>query len=120
MSNKKLYVGNLPFDATTEDVRAAFAAFGTVHDVQLITDRDTGRPRGFGFVEMDAQSASAAIESLNNKIETINTENRKPVLKINIERLNDRIKELLNKDEYKINISLSHEKEYSIAQVIIY
>ena len=67
MSNKKLYVGNLPFSATTEDVRAAFAEFGTVHDVQLITDRETGRPRGFGFVEMDAQSASAAIESLNNK-----------------------------------------------------
>jgi RNA recognition motif-containing protein len=67
MSNKKLYVGNLPFDATTEGVRAAFEAFGTVHDVSLITDRFTGRPRGFGFVEMDAQSASAAIEGLNNK-----------------------------------------------------
>ena len=67
MSNKKLYVGNLPFDATTESVRAAFEAHGTVHDVSLITDRDTGRPRGFGFVEMDADSASAAIEALNNK-----------------------------------------------------
>ena len=67
MSTKKLYVGNLPFDSTTEDVRAAFEAFGTVHDVSLITDRDTGRPRGFGFVEMDPQSASAAIEGLNNK-----------------------------------------------------
>ncbi|MCK5619347.1 MAG: RNA-binding protein, partial [Candidatus Krumholzibacteria bacterium] len=43
MSNKKLYVGNLPFDATTESVRAAFEAHGTVHDVSLITDRDTGR-----------------------------------------------------------------------------
>jgi RNA recognition motif-containing protein len=67
MSNKRLYVGNLPFDATTEDVRAAFEAFGTVHDVSLATDRDTGRPRGFGFVEMDAESASAAIEGLNDK-----------------------------------------------------
>jgi RNA recognition motif-containing protein len=67
MSTKRLYVGNLPFDATTEDVRTAFEAFGTVHDVSLVTDRDTGRPRGFGFVEMDAQSASAAIEGLNNK-----------------------------------------------------
>lgn len=67
MSNKRLYVGNLPFDATNEDVRAAFEAFGTVHDVSLVTDRDTGRPRGFGFVEMDAQSASAAIEGLNSK-----------------------------------------------------
>ena len=67
MSNKKLYVGNLPFDATTEGVRGAFEAFGTVHDVTLITDRDTGRPRGFGFVEMDPETASAAIEGLNNK-----------------------------------------------------
>jgi RNA recognition motif-containing protein len=67
MSNKKLYVGNLPFDATTDAVRTAFEAYGTVHDVALITDRDTGRPRGFGFVEMDAGSASAAIEGLNNK-----------------------------------------------------
>ena len=67
MSNKRLYVGNLPFDATTEAVRAAFEAYGTVHDVTLVTDRDTGRPRGFGFVEMDAQAANAAIEGLNNK-----------------------------------------------------
>lgn len=67
MASKRLYVGNLPFDATTESVRAAFEAFGTVHDVTLITDRDTGRPRGFGFVEMDDQAANAAIENLNNK-----------------------------------------------------
>jgi RNA recognition motif-containing protein len=67
MSNKRLYVGNLPFDATTEGVRAAFEAFGTVHDVSLVTDRDTGRPRGFGFIEMDPQAANAAIEGLNNK-----------------------------------------------------
>ena len=67
MANKRLYVGNLPFDATTEDVRTAFEAFGTVHDVSLVTDRDTGRPRGFGFVEMDGDAANAAIEGLNNK-----------------------------------------------------
>ena len=67
MSNKRLYVGNLPFDATIESVRAAFEAFGTVHDVSLVTDRDTGRPRGFGFVEMDPDGANAAIEGLNNK-----------------------------------------------------
>ena len=67
MSSKRLYVGNLPFDAKTEDIRAAFEAFGTVHDVSLVTDRDTGRPRGFGFVEMDAEAAKAAIEGLNNK-----------------------------------------------------
>jgi len=67
MSSKRLYVGNLPFDATTDTVRAAFEAFGTVHDVTLVTDRDTGRPRGFGFVEMDTEAANAAIEGLNNK-----------------------------------------------------
>ena len=67
MSNKRLYVGNLPFDATMEAVRTAFEAFGTVHDVSLVTDRETGRPRGFGFVEMDASAASAAIEGLNDK-----------------------------------------------------
>ena len=67
MSNKRLYVGNLPFDASTEGVRAAFEAYGTVHDVSLATDRQTGRPRGFGFVEMDAEHAMAAIEGMNNK-----------------------------------------------------
>lgn len=65
--SKRLYVGNLPFDATTEDVRAAFEAFGTVHEVSLVTDRDTGRPRGFGFVEMDEEGAKAAIEGLDSK-----------------------------------------------------
>ncbi len=67
MANKRLYVGNLPFDASDADVRTAFEAFGTVYDVSLVTDRDTGRPRGFGFVEMDEQAATAAIEGLNNK-----------------------------------------------------
>jgi RNA recognition motif-containing protein len=67
MSNKRIYVGNLPFDATTEDVRTAFEVYGIVHEVSLVTDRDTGRPRGFGFVEMDPQAANAAIEGLNNK-----------------------------------------------------
>lgn len=64
---KRLYVGNLPFNATTDSVRAAFEAFGTVHDVSLITDRETGRPRGFGFVEMDEEGAKAAIEGLDSK-----------------------------------------------------
>lgn len=66
MSTKRLYVGNLPFDATQEAVRAAFEAHGTVHDVSLVTDRDTGRPRGFAFVEMDEQGAKAAIEALDS------------------------------------------------------
>jgi RNA recognition motif-containing protein len=65
--SKRLYVGNLPFDATTEAVRAAFEAHGAVHDVSLITDRDTGRAKGFGFVEMDEDGAKAAIEGLDSK-----------------------------------------------------
>jgi len=67
MANKRLYVGNLPFDATSEGIRTAFEAHGTVHEVTLITDRDTGRSKGFGFVEMDADAANAAIEALNSK-----------------------------------------------------
>ncbi len=63
----KLYVGNLPFDATEDAVRALFAAHGTVERVSLITDRDTGRPRGFGFVEMPNADASRAIQALNGK-----------------------------------------------------
>lgn len=61
----KLYVGNLPFDATEEAVRAAFGAHGTVEKVSLITDRDTGRPRGFGFVEMSNADASRAMQAMN-------------------------------------------------------
>ena len=62
---KNIYVGNLPWSATEEDVRAAFETFGEVISVKLINDRETGRPRGFGFVEMEDQGALAAIESLD-------------------------------------------------------
>jgi len=65
--SKRLYVGNLPFNATTDEVRTAFEAHGTVHDVTLVTDRDTGRPKGFGFVEMDEDGAKAAIAGLDSK-----------------------------------------------------
>jgi RNA recognition motif-containing protein len=61
----KLYVGNLPFTATDETVRALFAQHGTVEKVSLINDRDTGRPRGFGFVEMSNADASRAMQALN-------------------------------------------------------
>ncbi len=61
----KLYVGNLPFSATEESVRALFAPHGTVEKVSLITDRDTGRARGFGFVEMSNADASRAMQALN-------------------------------------------------------
>jgi RNA recognition motif-containing protein len=61
----KLYVGNLPFTATEESVRNLFAPHGTVEKLSLITDRDTGQPRGFGFVEMSSGDASRAMQALN-------------------------------------------------------
>ena len=63
----KLYVGNLPFSATEDAVRELFATHGTVEKVSLINDRDTGRPRGFGFVEMSNADASRAMQALNGK-----------------------------------------------------
>jgi len=63
----KLYVGNLPFTATEDAVRDLFATHGTVEKVSLINDRDTGRPRGFGFVEMSNADASRAMQALNGK-----------------------------------------------------
>ncbi len=61
-----IYVGNLPFNATEDEVRDLFAAHGAVTSVTLIVDRETGRLRGFGFVEMEGdQEAKAAIEALN-------------------------------------------------------
>ena len=61
----KIYVGNLPFSATEDSVRALFAPHGTVEKISLINDRDTGQPRGFGFVEMSNADASRAIQALN-------------------------------------------------------
>ena len=63
----KLYVGNLPFTATEEAVRNLFASHGSVEKVSLINDRDTGRPRGFGFIEMSDADASRAMQALNGK-----------------------------------------------------
>jgi RNA recognition motif-containing protein len=62
---KTIYVGNLPFSATEAEVHELFAQHGTVNSVKLITDRETGKPRGFGFVEMERDGASAAIQALN-------------------------------------------------------
>jgi cold-inducible RNA-binding protein len=67
MSNK-LFVGNLSFDTTENDLQDAFAAHGTVVEANLMMDRATGRPRGFGFVTMStAEEAQKAIEALNGK-----------------------------------------------------
>ena len=63
-----LYVGNLSYNTTEDGLRQAFAAYGEVTRVNIITDRETGRPRGFGFVEMATdEEAQAAIEALNGK-----------------------------------------------------
>jgi cold-inducible RNA-binding protein len=63
---KKIYVGNLPFSATNESLSELFASFGSVDSSKIVTDRDTGRSKGFGFVEMsDSSAADAAIEKLN-------------------------------------------------------
>jgi RNA recognition motif-containing protein len=63
--SKKLYVGNLAFSTTDDELREAFAKHGTVESVSVITDRETGRSRGFGFVEMDDTGADAAQQAMN-------------------------------------------------------
>ena len=63
---KNLYVGNLPFQTTAEDLREAFSEFGTVTRSQIISDRETGRSRGFGFVEM-SEGAEQAVTAMNGK-----------------------------------------------------
>ena len=63
---KKLFVGNLPFSATEQSIKETFSQCGNVESAKIITDRDTGRSKGFGFVEMSSDSeASAAISKLN-------------------------------------------------------
>lgn len=65
---KKLYVGNLPYTAKDEDLRGLFAQFGDIVEIQIITDRETGRSKGFGFVEMqDDAAALKAVEALNGQ-----------------------------------------------------
>jgi RNA recognition motif-containing protein len=65
---KKLYVGNLGFEVSSTDLENLFASFGTVQSAQVITDRETGRSKGFGFVEMGSdQEAQAAIQGLNGQ-----------------------------------------------------
>lgn len=63
---KRIYIGNLPYRTTEDEVRELFQEHGTVLSVNLINDRETGQPRGFGFVEMEDQGADSAIEALNN------------------------------------------------------
>jgi len=63
----RIFVGNLPFSATDADVSALFEPFGEVQGIQIMTDRDTGKPRGFGFVEMSSEDGQKAIAALNGK-----------------------------------------------------
>jgi len=66
---KKLYVGNLSYDVSSSDLEALLATHGTVLSAEVISDRSTGRSKGFGFVEMDsAEEADAAIEALNGQL----------------------------------------------------
>ena len=78
----KIYVGNLSYDVTEEEVRQEFVAFGEVESVSIITDKYSGRPKGFGFVEMPSVSeGQAAIDGLNGKIlkeRTINVNAARP------------------------------------------
>jgi RNA recognition motif-containing protein len=65
----KLFVGNLSYQATEEDLRELFQQAGTVQSVRIVTDQFTGRPRGFGFVEMSTQEeATRAVEQLNGRV----------------------------------------------------
>ena len=64
--SKSIYVGNLPWDATEVQIQDLFAEYGKVISVNLVSDRETGRARGFGFVEMEDADAPAAIEALDN------------------------------------------------------
>ena len=65
---KKLYVGNLSYNVSSSDLEQLFAQYGAVRSAQVITDRDTGRSKGFGFVEMsDENAARAAIQGLHEK-----------------------------------------------------
>lgn len=66
--SKKLYVGNLSYNTTETQVRELFEEYGSIQSIAWITDRDTGRFRGFAFVEMEESSANAAIKSLNNQL----------------------------------------------------
>jgi RNA recognition motif-containing protein len=61
---KNIFVGNIPFSASADDIRALFEQYGEVSSAKVITDRDTGRSRGFGFVEMPEEQADEAISSL--------------------------------------------------------
>lgn len=65
--SKRIYVGNLPFSANEDQLRDLFSEYGEVISVSLVSDRQTGQPRGFGFVEMDDSAADKAVSGLDQK-----------------------------------------------------
>jgi RNA recognition motif-containing protein len=65
--SKKIYVGNIPFTVTETQVRDLFEQYGTVDSIAWVTDRDTGRFRGFAFIEMEDAAANSAINGLNGQ-----------------------------------------------------
>ena len=65
MYKRRIYIGNLPYTSIETDVRELFEKHGTVHSINMVMDRDTGKSRGFAFVEMDEEQANTAIEALN-------------------------------------------------------
>jgi RNA recognition motif-containing protein len=78
--SKKIYVGNLPYSATEDEIRQLFSSYGQVDSVSLVTDRETGRPRGFGFVEMSS-GAAEAIQALDQSAmggRTLNVNEARP------------------------------------------
>lgn len=79
---KNIFVGNLDFNATEDSIRSLFEAYGTVDKLDVITDRDTGRSRGFAFVEMaDTEAADRAIAALNGQVfngRTLNVNEARP------------------------------------------
>lgn len=79
---KNIYVGNLSFGASEESVRALFEAYGTVGRVNIVTDRDSGQPRGFGFVEMandgEGEKAIAAVNGMDLDGRTLNVNEARP------------------------------------------
>jgi RNA recognition motif-containing protein len=82
--SKKLYVGNLSFGTTESDITNAFAPCGVVESVNIITDRDSGRSKGFGFVLMEEEAADKAIASLNGSQldgRTLTVNEAKPIVK---------------------------------------
>ena len=79
---KKLYVGNLPWSTTEADLEELFSSYGPVHSAAVITDRDTGRSRGFGFIELDDSSADKAHRRIVGAARTVLSPSQKPSVRM--------------------------------------